>query len=400
MKLFYRTIAIVVFLVGIMLFATLYFSSNFLAKNYATAEDRIKTDQLLLAHEELTASEGVLASIAADWATWDAAYNYVISKNPDFERINLNFESYKAVGINLVMIYDNNGSIIYQGIYDTSENSSGIKTVPDLSGIGRLDLLVLENGQTNHSKGHGLISIGGRYYIIAARPILKSDGTGPSAGTLIIGRYFREEDMGQIRHVPGNNVSYYPLSGAALPDDFKAAAQWMDTTGNMEYVPEQTSETILTGYTIEKDIYGNNAIIIRIDSPRQMYAQFRESQAYLIFSQIMTGLVLMAATVLILDRLVLARIARLSEFAKHSTIAGTAGTLAPEKGDGEDEIGSLDTSVMRMMESQVQAAQEISKEREKYLMLIDQLPNPVVVYYKRKIIFANMAVAALGYSPE
>lgn len=110
------------------------------------------------------------------------------------------------------------------------------------------------------------------------------------------------------------------------------------------------SPETVAGYTIIEDIYGKPAILMRVDSPRPIYKQGQASIRYLILSLLVVGLVFGVATLLILEKLILARLSRLSNNVQS---IGTSGDLSTRviPMTGRDELSSLGSTINEMLEA-------------------------------------------------
>jgi hypothetical protein len=72
------------------------------------------------------------------------------------------------------------------------------------------------------------------------------------------------------------------------------------------------NEDIMAGYTMLRDMDENPALLLRVDVPRDIYRKGQASVRYLIWSLLLVGLVFTVTTLLLLEKLVLSRLARLS----------------------------------------------------------------------------------------
>ncbi|MER2581648.1 MAG: CHASE4 domain-containing protein, partial [Candidatus Competibacter sp.] len=124
----------------------------------------------------------------ADWAEWDDAYAFAADPNLEFISSNLgNWRTLeKSSHLNWCLIFDRDGRVLYSGGYDSE--LGGAISLREFSGekptIWPLLQPVLEKRALAgllHTE-HGLL-------LLAARPILTTQGTGPAHGVLVFGRF-------------------------------------------------------------------------------------------------------------------------------------------------------------------------------------------------------------------
>ena len=104
---------------------------------------------------------------------------------------------------------------------------------------------------------------------------------------------------------------------------------------------------LVAGYTLVNDIYGHPALLLRVTLPRPIYEQGQVSTRYQLISLLAVGLVFGIVTLILLEKLVLSRLARLS--ADVSRI-GTSGDLSVRAlVSGKDELSHLANEINGML---------------------------------------------------
>jgi sensor domain CHASE-containing protein len=106
--------------------------------------------------------------------------------NEDYIHANLQVNSFTTLSVNLMIFIDLKGNCVYERFVDldaekTMAMPDGLisKIIPIAAALKSSDL----NGRT------GIVMAGATPIMLAARPVLKNDMSGPSRGTLIVGRY-------------------------------------------------------------------------------------------------------------------------------------------------------------------------------------------------------------------
>ncbi|MHB8164269.1 MAG: PAS domain S-box protein, partial [Methanoregula sp.] len=210
---------------------------------------------------------------------------------------------------------------------------------------------------------------------------------------------------------------------ADLPADFKnAVSQFPSSTS--PFIQRQGKEAIMIDaptsimplggnmlgtYSLIRDLSGHPALILKISIVRNIYDQGKSTTYYFVFLLIIAGLVFGLATLLLLEKTVLSRILNLS--GRLNDIGKKRDFSARVNLGGEDEIGSLATSVNGMLgelqTSQQQLQGRLIQSEEKYRLFFNSITDPVIIYRSGEqerfnpIIEANdAAVDMLGYSRE
>lgn len=130
-----------------------------------------------------------LAGLAGDWAVWDDAYAFAEKPDPAFIQSNLgDFRQLeKNAQINVGLLLNRAGRVLYAGAYDS--DLGGPVTLAAFTGdpppVARLIQSVLSQGQPLSGllrTEHGLL-------LLAAHPILDTQGRGPLHGVALFGRF-------------------------------------------------------------------------------------------------------------------------------------------------------------------------------------------------------------------
>jgi len=132
---------------------------------------------------------------AMDWSMWDDTYEFAETRDPAYVEANLYDEVMEDLGLNLLAIYDEGGQPTYVSAYDLDEGAphsdpahdSLLATVPQLNMAGK-------QGAAN-----GIAHVQDqRPMLIGAAPILRSDRSGPTRGTLVMGRFLDDSELAAI----------------------------------------------------------------------------------------------------------------------------------------------------------------------------------------------------------
>ncbi len=122
-------------------------------------------------------------SVCKDWAFWDDTYNYVSTRNKEYEKSNLVFSAFNDIKINIIGIFDSKGNKIWYKFYDFRND----KYITPFDIFTKTEI---KNFIKKYPKGiSGIYKSHNKFLFISVNPILKSDYSGPPNGNLIMGKF-------------------------------------------------------------------------------------------------------------------------------------------------------------------------------------------------------------------
>lgn len=325
-----------------------------------------------------------LDAFAEDWASWDDTYEFVQTRNPRYIRVNLVENIFSNLEVNFIVFLDAQNKVVYARGLD-------YRTGRELRPPSQVFFPVTEKGNL---KGITLTEYG--LLLLAARPILKSDGTGPPRGTLVFARLLGEEQLSRLSEVTRLSISlrsFRPEEVAGL----KPAGQ-LDS-GQVFYY-RTVSDTEIESLASVQDIFGHPRLILQVNFPRSAYWIFTVTRGVLeglLLAAVGTSFVL---TWLWFDRTVLSRLAKLT--------AGVA-AIRPESSfcprtlevQGKDELALLSREVTRLLQRVEDYQRELAQQKERYQKVVENAAEAIVVAQDYRIKFANRAAAVhTGYPAE
>ena len=136
-----------------------------------------------------------VSMLTLDWASWSDTYEFV--ENPKQVYIDSNLDNiFNTSDLNLLLFYNTSGELVWGKTYD-SENEKFIDLKPfDKKTLNKDHFLLQHKNLTSDNRG--IISTEYGPMLIASRPITRTDQTGPSRGTLIMGKFLNKELVSKI----------------------------------------------------------------------------------------------------------------------------------------------------------------------------------------------------------
>jgi signal transduction histidine kinase len=291
----------------------------------------------------------------ADWSSWDDAAKFIQDGNPEFIRTNLINPQLTMLQVNVILFIDRSGKVVFGTGFDLQQG----KRVPIPQGveqhIATTDRLLQH--ATPQSTATGMLMLPEGAMMVASRPIVNSEGTGPILGSLIVGRYVREEDVSRLTKSLQVPINVQPLLDRKMPIEFFSPSAMRIENAIVTVRP--INEKTIAGSALLKDIYGKPAVILQIENPREIYQQGKEAIRFLSLLIVIVGFVFGWVTLLLLEKLVLSRLSRLSEEVAE---IGDSGNLSLRvSAPGKDELSNLGSTINVMLGVLEQYEQELQR---------------------------------------
>lgn len=325
------TLLVVMGVLSILSYATLQ-------KVVAPAFDRLETEEartnLNRAQKALQNDLDNLSAIAGDWGLWDDAFDYVNGEYPAFENSNLDRPTLTNLNLNLLAIYDAEHRLVW-GQADRGGEQIELDTLQILEAdSASAEFLITHTdpeGQTD-----GLLSTGIGPMMISSWPIVRSDGTGPIAGTMIMGQALDDSRLASLRERTEVEIDWIPLTTASHEESSYEVPLNTGASGSIIY--ETSDETIVSSGLLT-DLFNMPLLILEVATPRNISALGSSTVEGALLFLAVAGITVAIVTGLLLRHIVIrpleALTVRVTEIRKSGDLSQR---LQSER---DDEIGSL-----------------------------------------------------------
>ncbi len=288
----------------------------------------------------------LLIPSAKDWATWDDTYEFIDNKNSDYIEANLNVKALESLGVNLLVFYDIDGRRVWGKGYDFDSGEE--VAMGELSEDSLNPAHPLLGTSSKEDTVSGLYRTPTGAILVASRPILTSNGDGPSRGRVVIGRFLNEAAIERLELQARVNLKTEHLAGSKnISLNQRKSSK---NSNKISHSPiELTEEDMITRGNFDiMDVAGVPILRFQVYTPRSIVAQGRTTLQFAAMSLAIAGALVLLVLLIFLRRTVFAPIALLTQHAK--TIGSHEDLNERLQIQRKDEIGTLANEFNLMVE--------------------------------------------------
>lgn len=283
--------------------------------------------------EALAKEEDDLGRSARDFSAWDPTYEYAVKPNDEYDRQTFTYDVMHDLEMQLIAIYDANGHRVKSMTVDL-ETGNEIAIQP-FTGDLPADHPLLAHDKTNGITGILLTEHGPM--LLASFPILQSTREGPVRGSFFMGRLLSTSLIDALSDQTHVKFAVYRTDGARL-EPAEAAAVTAISKGQ-EFTFDASDADNLATYQFTKTMLNGAPLLIEAKTPRSISAIGRTTLGLAAVSTVITTLLVMAVIWVMLTRLI---VAPLNKLTTHVVEVGRTGDLSRRLAlDRNDEIGVL-----------------------------------------------------------
>jgi two-component system, NtrC family, sensor kinase len=362
-----KIVLILVAVVGLYALTTGEVQRRVFSDQFATIECEAARRDVQRVVEALQEEVREVDQLALEWSAWDDAWAFVTGeREAAFERSSLAPERLQAQGIDLLFFLgkadeDNEHSIIWSrsvdpdtgeplGLRQLDYRWDALPTNSPVLAFGDLQAQKAaraEGPDTPVTRPVGILLTEAKPLIVSARPILRSDRSGSPAGLLILGRYLSESLDSELTAQTKVDFDFWQADGRhELPPD--AAAVHNEVAASTEPVLREATDALLHAWATFPDIKDRPELLLRANVARDVTSTGHTAMRFGLVSTLAGGFVMLLALMLLLQRIVLAPVSRLTRHALR--IGQTEDFRAKLDIERGDEIGALAGEFNSMME--------------------------------------------------
>lgn len=312
-----------------------------------------------------------LEATATDWARWDDAFSFMAAGSDVFVRTNLDPDTLSVLDLCSIAFLDTQGELRFAlerpgpGDEPTSLSSGHLKVIRELVRATR-------PGQSNR----GVVVMDGEAHLAVVQPIVRTDGSGPSPGAIVMTRGVDRGIMPRLVEV------------LSLDASIELAPAVSGSTADARVEKVEARQVVAVARV--RMLLGDADLVVRVRAGRELSREGRAMAERLAIAVAAMLILLGLSALWLLDRLVLARLARV-ERTVH-LIATQVDLRARVEESGRDEVGRMATSINTMLAALEAAEAESRAGEERYRAVVEDQPEMVCRWRPNgEIVFANRA---------
>jgi len=370
MSLRIRTLLLVGWAIVVLALAVVVSSALILKRSFLELEAQSMRRNVGRVHDALNAEVAAIDRYATDWANWDDAHEFMADRNHEFIRANLVPATLPGLELNLLALIDTAGKVVVARAYDLAADREvpWPKAMDSLLASGSPLLRGHETGGVS-----GLAMLAGAPLLVAARPVRRSDRTGPSRGTLIMARFLDSVEVSEFGQTTHLAVGVLRPTDFGLPRGLAPTRSGAEDEASAKVLP--IDERVVAGYALVPDVAGRPAVVLEASTERSIYARGQAAISYIHVSVLVVCLLFGALTIALLEWSVLGRLARLT--ADVVTLGKSRDVQRRVDEKGRDELATLGREINRTV---AELAEATRQRRELFdLAIMHDFGTPIAV---------------------
>ncbi len=294
-------------------------------------------------------------SAAIDWAQRDATYMFMVNRDRQVIATALNFDLFVDLKLDFMFLVTTQGEIVFDLAFDRYNERQVAVPGSVIDGF-----MAHETFRYGNAPRSGLVVMpeGPLWWI--AVPVRDTTSALPARGTMVWGRYLDAVELQSLAYTAQLSVRVQPFYAPNLPDDFRMAR--LALLGDESMFIAESSGQAVAGYTLLRDMEGQPALILRVETPRSIYRQGQSTVFYMILALVGAGIMFTATTVFLLERVIVARVLQLTGDVRN--IGERTDLAVRVHVDGSDELSGLAGSINGMLDALERAQTELKQAQE------------------------------------
>ncbi|WP_291329706.1 ATP-binding protein [Desulfovibrio sp. UCD-KL4C] len=238
-----KTIVGVLIMCAAMLAATLSGITQFMKQNSYLVEKSLAKNNFERISYAISKSTEDLSHLCRNWAWQDDSYSFMLDHNKKFIHSHFVPEMFKTFNLDFILFIDNNGKIFESYFPETNHPILECFLLNGCNG----NSLVKSIGPEGKS---GLIRISHSIVMLSAQKIFNSLKNKDPHGTLVMGRFFGDNDITELGKALRMDLSVTQLRSKGVKDIF--------------FEHSGIRGDSLIGYKVLKDVFGNPLALIKM----------------------------------------------------------------------------------------------------------------------------------------
>ena len=380
---------------GVLFYAISYY---IILQNFDRLEQGFVRDNVSRVKATIVDQITALDTITHDWASWDDTYYFAEDVNQAYIDSNIAKDTFTtSAEIDFILYFTTDKKLIYGVGYDRHLEEIQPPSQPVVTRLQE-QLTLFQFPQEEGRDQFGVLLLPNGLISVTARPILRSNGMGPSHGTLIIGRYLTSDWFDKVADITRTSFTVHEINGSPLAKE-NAKALAVLLKGSQQLYISPVDDNIISGYTLLRDVTERPVLLINLAVSRDIHRQGKKTQIILISCLLAASLVFASVIFIHIDHLVLKRLATLSR--EVANIGDHASPDSQVTATGRDELAGLSLAINEMLTSIADTQQQLKENEARVRTLAEFTRSGFFITQGENLIYVNsVMVEFTGYSRE
>ncbi len=333
------------------LLAAWWIQDRHLLPSFKELERQHALDDLQRGCEALRNEIVFVGDFASDWSGWDDTYKFVEDRNPEFIASNLESDVFRETSFDFLSFVRLDGTEVWRGAMLGGE-AIELTDLPTGQWPLTHDLL---KPRDLEDVAKGIVVTTHGPLMIASRPITDSSRQAPLRGWIVMGRFLSAARLRTLRQQTRVDLAIVPVASCDGPRRLAA-----ERLGQIEHEIVAAPDQLFVR-SVVKGLRGDaDAVLVEVTTPRSILAQGQRAMSFALTLTTIAVLLLFAVLTLVLQRIVIGPLQRLTS---HALTIRSSGDMSGHSGIVRaDEIGTLarefDSMVARLAELQSRQVQQ------------------------------------------
>ncbi len=346
------------------LFVILFYSLGIaMLNNQAMANDRKEAGEAAKRiGVGINNMESILNIKCGAYSYWDDTWYFLQDRDEAFLENNLNAYTMSGYDVDAMMLFSNESALVYDMAVEWLDDTNVTEGhVPDdlISVIEQDPVIIYALNESANTSG--ILSYSGGRVIFSSSPVMRSDGSGPAMGTMVMVMFLDQEVEASLSETFGNPLTIEAFEGREQQ--------------NLSLVNLNATTMLATWSLQGRD--GEPAALLSLQVPREWYLESQNQSGFLMQIIISAGALNLVLIMMFVDRGVLARLHSLTDDINKIG----RGELKERRVRvlGDDELADLGTQVNAMLDSLDRSEQELVMKERRYRAVVEGSSNAIIL---------------------
>ena len=388
--------AVVIFLVFVRIIADLSIQGFVIAPSF----DALEQDEAVRAARRGTSTFKLeslrMLEVAEKWASWDDTYQFATDRNEAYIKNNLSLAAFRHARLNVIGVYNAAGELVWGGLLDPDAAEPAISEPAPSSVLPSFSLLARQNDSTDRRAG--VFVADGKAMLLAMMPIHTNAGTGPSRGTLVMGKYIGKSLLANFSEQAGVELSVWPISSGTLPPD--KAPILNEISVENPYVCRAEEPRTTRVFSVLPDLENGSGVLVEARVVEYITSKGAMAARNAFLSSITSGIVILTILLVFLRAAIIRPIRELTGQVVRFSLSGTP--VDPTIETNGDELHVL-SQEFDAMKTRLLTDVELRRQSEARMQaILVSAPDGIITVDERGVIESINPAATdmFGYAPD